>query len=118
MAFECHASFVINFAGVIEPSITLVAVEVSRFGSTAQQENPAFASKWRWLVRFVYVTGDPPATAFRLNSADGLTGGFDPTRPQRRDDPNEVQNGVCQGIVTRVPGVEGDITYAGTITIL
>ena len=118
MAFECHASFTIAFMASVEPSVSLVSVEVSRFGSTAEIVNPAFSSKWRWLVRFIYNIGSPPARAFRLNSADGLIGSFTPFVPNPTNDPNEMQNAVCEGIVTRVPGAEGDVTYNGTVTIL
>ena len=95
-------------AGAIDAAITLSNVESGL--------RPGFVSIYYWTVSFMYVTGYPPATAFRLNSADGLTGTFSPPTPVSRG--NEVRNGILSGTVQRVPGVEGDVEYTGRITIL
>ena len=109
MASECSVFFAVNFILGTEPSVTFKSVLVSRVAG--------FASKWYWVCRFTYSTGDPPGKRFRLNSADGLTGSFDHAIPRPTENPNELQNNLCHGIVTKAPGT-GDATFNGTVTIL
>ena len=110
MGSECSVFFAVNFILGTEPSITFESVAVSLVAG--------FVSKWYWVCRFIYTTGDPASTEFRLNSADGLTGTFSPNAPiNEGNNPNKVRNGLCHGIVTKAPGT-GDATYNGTISIL
>ena len=109
MASEASAFFAVNFILGTQPSVTFESVSVSLVAG--------FVSKWYWVCRFLYTTGDPPATAFGLSSADGLTGSFSPQQPVNEgDDPNKVRKALCNGIVTIVPGTP-KATFSGTITI-
>jgi hypothetical protein len=95
-------------ADLIDAAITLGNISVAL--------RPGFVSIWAWTVAFTYVTGEPPATAFRLNSADGLTGTFSPPSPVSRG--SEIRNAILSGTVQIVPGTPGDVVYTGAITIL
>ena len=95
-------------ADTVDAAITLSNVESGL--------RPGFESISYWTVTFTYVTGYPPATAFSLSSADGLSGTFSPPAPVSRGE--EIRNGLLSGTVQRIPGVEGDVTYTGTITIV
>ena len=110
MASECSTAFLVNFVLSANATITFVSGEVSR--------RPGFVSIYYWSIFFTYVTGDPPATAFRLTSADGLTGTFRPNTPQIGESATTVQTGSLEGTVQVIPGVEGDITFNGTVTII
>ncbi len=110
MGTECSASFGVNFILSIDADVTLTRVSV--------EQQPGFVSIWYWSVYFTYVTGDPPATAFRLNSADGLTGTFSPRKPKSGDNPLEVRNGVLFGTVQQVIPEGQSATYNGTVTII
>ena len=92
----------------IDAAITLEEVTVGL--------RPGFVSIYGWAVRFTYVTGYPVATAFRLNSADSLTGTFSP--PQPTGIGGRVRSGRLEGTVQRLPGIESDIDYEGTITVI
>ena len=100
--------FVISIAVQVDAAVVLEEVTVGL--------RPGFVSIYAWAVRFTYVTGYPVATAFRLNSADGLTGTFSP--PQPTGIGGRVRSGRLEGTVQRLPGVEGDIDYEGTITVV
>ena len=86
-------------ANAIDAAITLSSVTTDL--------RPGFESIHAWTVAFTYVTGKPPATAFRLNSADGLSGTFSPPVPVSQG--SLVRNGILSGTVQRIPGVEGDV---------
>lgn len=108
MAFECEDTFVLNFTNeLIDAEINLSSVTVDRHGES---------DNYYWRVAYGYVTGNPPATAFVLSSASGLGGFFTPFRPEGTGP--EVRSGMLEGSVQRLPGVEGDIEYDGTITII
>lgn len=106
--FECSASFTISFSALINAEITLNAVSVDQIGDT---------NVYEWQVAFTYVSGKPPATAFRLNSADGLAGTFTPSAPQRGTTLSTVQSGTVRGTARQAPRVE-DVVYSGTVTII
>ena len=100
--------FLISLVAQADAAITLEEVTVGL--------RPGFVSIYAWAVRFTYVTGFPAATAFQLSSADGLTGTFSP--PQPTGIGSRVRSGRLEGTVQRIPGVEGDIDYEGTITVI
>ena len=100
--------FMISIVMQLDAIITLSSVTVAL--------RAGFVSIYEWDVFFTYVTGAPSATAFRLNSADGLTGSFSPSSPEGYGP--EIRSGVLSGTVQRIPGVEGDVTYNGTVAIL
>jgi hypothetical protein len=107
MALECSSSFAISFsASLIDASITLTSVAVT--------VDPDDEDISHWLVHFLYVAGIPAATAFRLNSADSLTGTFTPSEPEGIG--SGVKNAVLEGTVQLIPGV--DVEYEGTITVI
>ncbi len=108
MGSRCSVSFTVQFALGSDATIA--------FGSVSVSLLPGTVSKWKWVLHFTYTPGDPPATAFRLNSADGLVGGFTPKVPKSSGNPSEIFNAVCQGIVTHTATV--DVTYDGTVTII
>lgn len=110
MPSECSASFAVTFILGVNAKISLRNATV--------RKRPGLDQIYYWTVVFTYVTGDPPATAFRLNSADGLTGSFFPPSPISGDDPNEVRVGQCEGTVALDAPPNMDITYNGTITII
>lgn len=101
-------TFMLNIMAGIDADVTLVSVDVRLQGG--------FTNIYYWVVRFTYITGVPAATAFRLNSADGLTGTFSPTEPQGIG--AEVKNAVLFGTVTVVVPDGEDVTYTGTVTII
>ena len=108
MAFECSESFAINFSITIDASISLSSVTI-----TTDAEDTDIS---HWLVDFAYTTGLPIASAFRLNSADGLTGSFTPSAPEGHG--ALVRSGTLTGTVERIEGVTGDADYEGTITVI
>ena len=108
MALECSSSFAINFSITIDASITLTSVAVT--------VDPDDEDISHWLAHFLYVAGIPAATAFRLNSADSLTGSFTPSAPEGQG--AMVRGGTLAGTVQRPDGIEGDVDYEGTITII
>lgn len=107
--FECSTSFTIGFSSTIDASISVNDVSVSKI--------PGSDRDYAWSAGFLYTIGHPPATAFRLNSADGLSGSFDPRLPQG-DSPQGTQSGSVAGVVRIPEDTEGNITYGGTITII
>jgi len=113
MASECSTSFAVNFILNIEADVTFESASVGRV--------PGFVSKWAWVIYFTYVTGDPPATGFRLDSADGLSGRFSHSRPRVTDNSLEVHRNNVFGIITLGSDVhippEG-INYNGTVVII
>ena len=111
MASECSTAFLVRFVVRADAQIDFVSMDVGL--------RPGFNTIYYFRVRFTYVTGDPPATAFRLNSADGLTGTFTPNEPQPAESGTSVQNGVLEGTVQVVipPGLE-PVTFNGTVTII
>ena len=102
--------FMISLAVQVDAAITLVDVTVGL--------RPGFVSIWRWYVLFSYVTGAPAATAFRLSSSsiDELEGTFSPAAPVGIG--SGIKSATCVGTVQRLPGVESDRTYRGTITVI
>ena len=109
MASRCVDTFVISLVAQLDADIELQDTVVS--ASSAP-------NKWNWVVTFTYVTGMPPATAFRLNSADGLSGVFLPPKPEGEG--AEIRNASLSGIVTTVvdPIPEEGIPYSGRVTII
>ena len=100
--------YMISLVVQIDAAITLEDVTVGL--------RPEFVSIYVWAVRFTYVTGFPVATEFRLSSADSLTGTFSP--PQPTGIGGRVRSGRLEGTVQRIPGVEIDVNYEGSITIV
>lgn len=95
----------------------IVAVDAAiTIGDITVMPRPGFVSIYYWSVAFTYITGAPAATAFRLSSADGLTGTFSPGMPEGYG--SGIKYGILSGTVQIVPGVTGDVTYNGTITII
>lgn len=115
MASECTATFILSFALGTD-------AEIAIDGSPTVALVPGFNQIYRWTLYFTYVSGEPPAIAFRLDSLDTPgelgSGTFTPPVPVSGDDPSEVRNGVCSGTVTVVLPPNTQKTYKGRITII
>ena len=102
--------FMISLAVQVDAAVNLKAVEVGL--------RPGFVSIYAWTVYFTYAPGFPAATAFRLSSSsiDELEGTFTPSEPEGAG--SILRDAVLEGTVQRIPGVESDRTYRGTITVI
>lgn len=101
-------TFVLNIMARIDACVDLVSVRVDG--------RPGFDQIYYWIVRFTYVTGNPAATAFRLSSADGLSGTFNPRAPEGIG--SGVKSGILEGTVAVVAPDDESVTYTGTVTII